>query len=86
MTSVKHALTVSATINLDEGQLRALDALAGYDTDEFLKAFYENLGKSYLKPHEGGLRRLFTTIRQDIPPALYDVDEARKLLKGKGAK
>lgn len=80
MTHIRHAVTVGATISLDESQLRALDALAGYGTDEFLKVFYKEMGESYLKPHEKGLRSLFATIRKDVPPALSDVDTARQVL------
>jgi hypothetical protein len=40
-----------------------LDALAGYGAEAFLKHFYEKLGKSYMEPHEKGLRSLFQSIR-----------------------
>lgn len=48
-----------ATITLNEAEMGALDALAGYGTDTFLRVFYKEMGKSYLEPHEAGLRSLF---------------------------
>jgi hypothetical protein len=47
MSDVKINTTVeiTATLNLTEGELRALDALAGYGADAFLKAFYVKLGQ-----------------------------------------
>ena len=80
MNKIRHAVTVRAVIELDEPQLRALDALAGYGTDGFLKVFYKQMGKHYLQPHEAGLRALFETIKRDVPPALHSVDRARDLL------
>lgn len=76
----RHRVTVMATIEFDEGELRALDAMIGYGTDEFIKAFYEKLGKSYMETHEKGLRRLFSTLKESIPVALSDVDRARDAL------
>lgn len=50
-------------LTLNESEARALDALAGYGVDSFLKVFYANMGKAYLLPHEAGLRSLFEGIR-----------------------
>ncbi len=61
--------TVEAT--LTEGDLRALDALAGYGTDAFLKVFYEHMGKHYLQPHERDLRSLFEKIKS-LSVSLHD--------------
>ena len=80
MGQINSSVTVCGTLELDEEELRALDALAGYGIKPFLEVFYKSLGKAYLQPHEDGLRRLFETIRRDVPPALRRVDNARELL------
>jgi hypothetical protein len=56
-------VTLNVTLRLTEPEAAALDALAGYGADEFLKVFYAHLGESYLRPYEGGLRSLFTSVR-----------------------
>ena len=69
---------VSATIKLTETELRALEALAGYGTDNFLEVFYKQMGKHYLQPHEAGIRTLFDVIRSDLNPILRRTDAAKK--------
>lgn len=75
-------VTFTATIVLDEAAARALDAMAGYGADEFLKVFYAQLGKAYMQPWEHGLRNLLETIRKDLPRQLSAIDEARRAIKG----
>lgn len=72
------AVTFKVTMELTESEARALDALAGYGTDEFLKVFYQHLGKAYLSPYEHGLRTLFDSVKSQIVGALRDVDQARE--------
>lgn len=74
-------VTVTATLTLDHAEIAALDALAGYGTDAFLKVFYDKLGEAYLRPHEAGLRSLFDTIRHDATSALAAVRDAEQMLK-----
>lgn len=74
-------VTVTATIELDESQIRALVALAGYGDDAFIKAFYRECGRVYLEPHERGLIRLFDNIRKVCGPAIGKVEKARKALE-----
>lgn len=69
---------VSATIKLNEVELRALEALVGYGDAPFLKVFYENMGKHYLQPHEAGIKSLFAVIREDLAPILARADAAKK--------
>lgn len=69
---------VTTQLTLNESELRALDALVGYGVDPFLKVFYEQMGKSYLQPHEAGLRELFKTVRSNVPGILHRIDSARK--------
>ncbi len=52
---------LEVTLKLDEGEARALEALMGYGVEDFIKVFYEHLGKHYLSPYEDGLRRLFSS-------------------------
>lgn len=65
-------------IALNESEARALYALTVYGIDDFLKVFYEHLGTAYLQKHEDGLRELFASVRQSLPPQLEKVDKARK--------
>lgn len=70
----------TVTMQLDEEQARALDALVGYGVDSFLDCFYEGLGRGYLEPYEAGLRRLFAAVGEEVSPELYRIDAARKAL------
>jgi sarcosine oxidase delta subunit len=67
---------------IDEEEARALDALAGYGDDSFIKVFYEKLGVHYMKPHEQGLRRFLQTIRGVVSGELKKVDQARDVFTG----
>ncbi len=79
MASIDIRPTVEAkiTITLTEDEARALDALVGYGDDAFVKVFYEKLGEHYMKPHEGGLRSLFKSVRSFMPGVLSRADAAR---------
>ena len=68
------------TFVLDEVQARALDALVGYGATPFLRVFYRHLGKGYLEAHEGGLRRLFRAVTEQVQPELARIDRARKAI------
>jgi predicted ribonuclease YlaK len=67
----------SVTINLNESEIRALDALAGYGTKEFLEVFYKHMGEHYLKPNEEGLTTLFEKIKELRQP-IAAMDELKK--------
>ncbi len=73
----KLELTVSFTVN--ESELRALDALAGYGDDAFIKMFYKDLGEAYMKPYEAGMREFLKSIRSVASPILSQTDKARKV-------
>lgn len=77
----KPKISVSITFEVDEEEARALDALAGYGDNEFIKMFYNQLGKSYMQPYEAGLRRFLESVRSAVAPALNDVDVARKAVQ-----
>ena len=67
-------------VQLDEDEVRALDALAGYGTDAFIQAFYKTMGTSYLRPHEEGLRSFLDGIRPVCQEAIGRIDAARREL------
>jgi hypothetical protein len=73
-------VSVTASITLTEGHLRALSAIAGYGADAFLRAFYVKLGTHYVKPFERDLRELFAMIDGTVPPALSGIQAARDAL------
>ena len=69
---------VDISLKLTEPEMRALEALAGYGSDSFLKVFYQQMGRAYIGPHEAGLRSLFETIKTELPPILRRADAAKK--------
>lgn len=69
---------VTTQFTVTEGELRALDALAGYGDDVFTKMFYEKCGQHYLKPYEKDLREFLKSVRSLATPILNRTDEARK--------
>lgn len=72
-------VSVTATFQFDEPELRALNALTAYGSSAFLKVFYEHLGKTELYPHEAGLRSLFDSIKQQMGGILRRADDSRKV-------
>lgn len=76
-------LDFSVTFTVDEEEARALNALAGYGDDNFIKVFYEKLGTAYMKDHEEGLRRFLKSIRESIPYSISSINDARKTLSNK---
>lgn len=70
----------TAKLSLSEAEARALAQLFGYGVDEFLKAFYERLGRGYLEPHEHGIRSLAETIDREIRPQLWAVNASRRAI------
>ena len=76
----RYGLTMTAVLELDEHQLGALDALAGYGHKGFLEVFYKHMGEAYMRPHEAGLISLFDRIRDTVPSALSQIGDARRLL------
>lgn len=71
-------LTTTAVLRLSEPEIRALDALAGYSWEGFLKTFYKEMGEAYLKPHAAALKSLFENIQGTCGPAIAAVDKARR--------
>lgn len=78
-------VTMNVTIVLSESEAAALDAIVGYGDDAFLEVFYNHMGKSYLKPHEEGLRSLFRSVRTgdcSVQSFLQLAKDARAVLNG----
>lgn len=71
-------------LTLSEEEARALEAICGYGPDRFVKWFYVNCGKSYLKPHEDGMRSLFSTVRNELPKQLNKINKVREFIKNNG--
>lgn len=71
------SVSFNVVVTLNESEARALEALAGYGTQSFLKTFYDELGSHYLKPYESGIVSLFESIKERIKPALSKIDKAR---------
>lgn len=74
---------VEVAFTVDEAEARALDALVGYGDDAFIEAFYEKLGKSYMRDHEKGLRSFFKSIREMMPPILGRATSAREVFQAR---
>jgi hypothetical protein len=70
----------SITFTLTKGEAMALEAIAGYGSDEFLKVFYEKLGKAYLQPNENAMRNLFHRIRTELPAEIEKISKAQTLI------
>lgn len=77
------SVVLTATLVLTKHELGALEALAGYGTDEFLKIFYEHMGKHYLRPHEAGLRSLFESVREHVPRLIRRAEDAEAVFDGR---
>lgn len=75
--SQRPAIAVDVTIKLTEAEMRALLALTVYGSAPFLKHFKAYLG-SELDRHEDGIKSLFSTVCQELPPILARADNARR--------
>jgi hypothetical protein len=74
-------MAMTVTIERNEQEAGALDALFGYEVDAFLKTFYTHMGKSYLEPYERGFRSLHET-RGMLSGYLERIKSARKVFTG----
>ena len=69
---------IEITFTINESEARALDALAGYGDDAFIKHFKETLSAHYIRGHEDGLREFLSSIRGCVSGILSRADKARK--------
>lgn len=73
----KPQVNCDIVFTVNESEARALDALAGYGDDAFIKTFYDGLGKAYMEKHEKGLRTFLQDVRTNLPSILSRLDNAR---------
>jgi len=81
-TEINTRIIFSIKCELTEQELRALDALVGYGFENFLKVFYEHMGKHYLEPYAQDLKALFDKV-ESLRPEIGKIDTARKSLTNK---
>jgi len=74
----KSTIKARIVLALDEEEARALEAIFGYNDDEFLKVFYERMGRNYLEPHEEGFRTLSKSLKTILGQELKKADNARE--------
>ena len=79
LSDIRVSVETTVVLTLNEYELAALDALAGYGVDAFLRVFYEHLGKAYLQPYERGLRSLLETVN-GCRSLNGEAEECRKFL------
>ena len=71
-------IKLKIALELNEEEARALEAILGYDVNNFIEVFYGHMGKAYLEKYEDGLRSLFATARQPLSIWLDRVKIARQ--------
>lgn len=76
----KVTVELKVTLEISEGEARALNALACYGEKEFIKVFYEKLGKVYLEPYEKDLKSFLEKVRTTMPSVIDKVDTTRSNL------
>lgn len=77
MRNIQLVLEATFTLELNEAELGALDAIFGYGAEPFLKAFKANLGAAYVEPYEAGVRSLHERVRKVTGPALAEIKQTR---------
>ena len=77
-TKIKPNLSFEIYLTITEEEARALNAISIYGSEAFLEMFYKSLGKTYLQPHEKGLKLLFSSIRKNIIEDLNRIDKTKK--------
>lgn len=84
MAIVKRSIVqakLTVLLELDESEVRAPSGIFGYNVDHFLKVFYERMGKTYVQPHETGVRSLHNTIRGVLAGPIREMDKARTAMQ-----
>ena len=71
----------TATLLLNERELRALDAMVGYGEESFLNCFYKKCGTYYLKPYEDGVHSLFDKVAKISQDSIREIDIFKEKLK-----
>ena len=76
-------LDFKLTLELNEMEANALNQICNYESKDFLKVFYEHMGKSYLQPYEDGIISLFKTVKEELGQHIYKINKVRKVLDNK---
>jgi hypothetical protein len=79
-TTTKASIEFRILLTLTIDEAAALNAIAGYGTDAFLKVFYQEMGKAYLEDYEDDLRTLFDKLQNEIPLEISKIEEARAMI------
>ena len=79
-SSVRASISAEVRIVLTEEEARALVGITVYGPDQFLRCFFEHLGRYYLGDHIEGLRSLFASVGP-IEHELKRIDKAREEFK-----
>jgi hypothetical protein len=75
-------LEMRATLEIDEGEARFLDALLGYGGEELIKVAMEHPGQAYIGPRNADGLRFCKTAREQLGPLLRQFDDARAVFDG----
>lgn len=70
----KIEVDIKVNIQLSLAEAKALLEITKYGYKDFLKVFYDKLGKVYLKPHEDGIISLFETIKTSLNDSIIEAD------------
>lgn len=84
MTKITAAprLDFRATLEIDEGEARFLDAIIGYGGQALIDVVKKHLGTAYIRDHEAAGLRFCETARQQLGTVLYQFEDARKVFTG----
>lgn len=86
MKHIRLKLEATFTVELNESELGALDAIFGYGVEPFLITFKKNLGAAYVEKYEDGVRSLHSRLRAITSPALSEIKETRDKINAALAK
>lgn len=78
--NLRVAIDAKFTLELNEAEIGALDAIFGYSPEAFLVAFKKNLGSAYVERYEAGVRSLHQRVRGVTGPALTEIKALRDKL------
>ncbi len=73
-------LDIKIILELSISEARALNEMVKYGDKAFLEGYYKQLGKSYMQPYENGVKSLFTTIKENLPYKLRDIDQIKEAI------
>lgn len=75
-------VSLTATLELTEDEIRALDALTRYSTDSILLALSKGVGESFVNQHKDGLTSLLAGIGESTHSLVKKADDAKRVFSG----